>query len=174
MRSVALFGAIASLGFVLAGCDGKTSAVAGRDGATTASYASVGAGAQVPARDPRDLPTPTFQGKPLWAANRSHTAEENAAYQFTKNGADFNAKSESDYVGKAHAFIDKPPRDVETVDRANGDRLLYDPKGNVFVVEARNGAPRTMFKPHGGAAYWSEQKDREAKNANAGGGSGQG
>ena len=32
MKSVALFGAIASLAFVLSGCDGKSSAVAGRGG----------------------------------------------------------------------------------------------------------------------------------------------
>jgi pyocin large subunit-like protein len=104
----------------------------------------------------------------MWAANRTHTAEENAQYQFGKNGADFGAHSETDYVTKVHAFIDKPPRDLQTLDRANGDRLEYDAKGNTFLVLARNGAPRTMFKPRDGAAYWTQQKDREAKRGKAG------
>jgi pyocin large subunit-like protein len=59
--------------------------------------------------------------------------------------------------------VDKPPRDAEVIDRSNGDKLIYDPKANVFAVVARNGAPRTMFKPRDGATYWAQQKDREAK-----------
>jgi pyocin large subunit-like protein len=117
---------------------------------------------------------PQIDGKPLWAANRKHTAEENAEYQFSKHGDDFAAKSETEFVTKVHAFIEKPPRDVEVIDRANGDKLLYDPGGNIFAVVARNGAPRTMFKPREGASYWSQQKDREAsrgKGKSDGGGS---
>jgi len=160
----------------LAGCDGKSSAVASRDTRPFAPRSSLVAD-QDQARDPRDLPVPQVDGKPLWAANRKHTAEENAEYQFTKNGGDFGAANEAAYVTKAHDFIDKPPKGVETLERSNGDKLIYDPKGNVFVVVARNGAPRTMFKPRGGSTYWTQQKDREDKRANGGqdsGGSGQG
>jgi pyocin large subunit-like protein len=171
MKSLASFGVIASLAVALAACDGKPSAVAGRDPGQ-ASYAASTRGGASPARDPRDLPTPTFQGKPLWAPNRNHTAEENAEYQFSRNGADFGAKSETDYVTKVHAFIAKPPHDIETLDRPNGDKLMYDPNGNVFAVVARNGAPRTMFKPRGGAAYWTAQKDQEAKRPATGSGGG--
>ena len=32
---------------------------------------------------------------------------------------------------------------------------------------SREGAPRTMFKPDEGAAYWTEQKTREARRATA-------
>ncbi len=42
--------------------------------------------------------------------------------------------------------------------RANGDTLYYDPKSNVFAVVDKQGAPRTMFKPREGMAYWTEQK----------------
>lgn len=157
-------GFTAGLALALCGCGGKPSAVSASGG--SGSLAS--AGGQPPAQDPRDLPVPKIDGKPMWAANRKHTAEENAQYQYDRNGADFGARSESDYVTKAHAFLEKPPRDAQSIDRPNGDRLIYDPGGNVFVVVARNGAPRTMFKPRDGASYWDQQKSREAKRVAGG------
>ena len=165
------------MALAVAGCDGKSSAVASRGETASAPFASQDGAGRSAARDPRDLPVPKIDGKPLWAANRKHTAEENAEYQFSKNGGDFSASTETDYVTKAHAFIEKPPRDVETINRANGDKLMYDAGGNTFAVVARTGAPRTMFKPRGGASYWAQQKDRE-KNPdrsaqNGGGGSDQ-
>jgi len=173
MKLIGLFGAHACAALALCACQGKTSAVASGAaaknafGASNASDTSYG-GDQARAGDPRDLPVPQIDGKPMWAANRKHTAEENAEYQFGKNGGDFGAKSETDYVSKAHAFIEKPPHDLETLARANGDKLEYDAKGNTFLVVARNGAPRTMFKPRDGAAYWAQQKDREAKRTKTG------
>jgi hypothetical protein len=163
MRVVMLFGTGAALALGLAACDGKPSAVASRDQSpfTAAPGPSSAAGAV----DPRDAPVPQIGGKPMWAANRKHTAEENAQYQFAKNGGDFAAKSETDYVTKAHAFIERPPHDVQTLDRSNGDRLIYDPSANIFAVVSRDGAPRTMFKPRGGATYWAQQKDREDKRS---------
>jgi len=44
------------------------------------------------------------------------------------------------------------------VTRPNGDTLLYQASTNTFAVVARNGSPRTMFKPADGPAYWAEQK----------------
>ena len=106
-------------------------------------------------------------GKPYWAANRTRSAEENAQRSFERNGATFGAKSTDDYVAKVHAFVSDPPKGAQTLKRANGDLLIYDPKGNVFAVVSRDGAPRTMFKPDEGASYWDEQKDRENKRASA-------
>jgi pyocin large subunit-like protein len=165
MKATRFCGAIALSALALSACNGKPSAVA--TGGTEAGAFSQGVAATSAqggrAVDPRDAPVPLIGGKPLWAANRKHTAEENAQYQFAKNGGDFDAKSESQYVTVAHAFVDKPPRDAEVIDRSNGDRLIYDPKANVFAVVAKNGAPRTLFKPRDGATYWAQQKDREAK-----------
>ena len=48
-------------------------------------------------------------GKPMWAANKRHSADDNAQFQFGKNGADFGATSEDDYITTAHAFVDSPP-----------------------------------------------------------------
>lgn len=166
MRISILLGAGCALALALAACDGKPSAVATRDQGSGGAMGAHGyGGSGGGSRDPRDAPVAQINGKPMWAANRKHTAEENAEYQFTKNGGDFGAKSETDYVSKAHDFVDHPPHSAETIDRSNGDRLIYDPGGNVFAVVSRAGAPRTMFKPRGGANYWTQQKDREAKRA---------
>jgi pyocin large subunit-like protein len=168
MKALRLSSVLVVTALALSACNGKPSAVgaANAQGAAAApAYASSG---QARSPDPRDAPVPQIGGKPMWAANRTHTAEENALYQFTKNGGDFAAKSEAEYVSDVHRFVDHPPRGIETIDRPNGDTLLYDPKGNVFAVVARNGAPRTMFKPKSGEAYWTGQKTRQSQQATGG------
>ena len=127
----------------------------GRDASTTVSA------------DRRDENVPTVDGKPMWSSSRKGTAQENAAKSFERNGEAFGADNLDAFVKKAHAFVDHPPAGTQTLKRSNGDTLLYDPKGNVFAVANREGAPRTMFKPDEGQAYWDEQKAREAKRQTA-------
>jgi pyocin large subunit-like protein len=173
MRVVILIGASA-LALSLGACDAGPSVskappappasitAAGQTGQTASS-----GGAQTAAVDPRDVPAPVAtDGKPIWAANRKHTAQENADYQFGKNGKDFGAMSEADYGAKVHAFVDTPPTGVQKVERSNGDALLYDAKSNTFAVVVKTGAPRTMFKPRDGAAYWRQQVAREQSQSN--------
>ena len=152
---------------VLAGCDNGPTAVAGKQAA-----GSQMASAQAPDRDAlaidhRKDPVKLVAGKPVWAASRRYSAEESAQHAFDRNGEAFGAKSLDDYVEKAHAFVERPPKGVETLARANGDTLFYDAKANVFAVADKAGAPRSMFKPDDGAAYWQEQKGREAKRKTA-------
>lgn len=168
MRTVLFCGAFMALGLGLAGCGGRSSAVQSQSASGAA-----GTSVSQTSYERASAPVPEVNGKPMWAANRRHTAGENAQYQFTKNGSDFGASSESDYVTKVHAFVDAPPSDAQTIDRANGDRLIYAPKSNTFAVVSRDGAPRTMFKPRAGAAYWTEQKQREAAKAAGDSGAGQ-
>jgi hypothetical protein len=151
--------AVGALAFTLAACDAGPSA--GSRASAAPPPAQVPA-TQTAAADPRDAPVPLLNGKPMWAPNRKHTAQENADYQFNKNGKDFGAVTEADYVAKAHAFVDAPPAGVKRIDRPNGDAVLYDAKSNTFAVVTKTGAPRTMFKPKTGAAYWREQAAREA------------
>lgn len=160
----------------LAACDSGASAVkapkAGERASaeTTAPSASGGGsfeGEGSRRADPRDAPVKLIAGKPYWAANRTRTAEENAQRSFERNGETFGAKSADDYVAKVHAFVSDPPKGAETLKRSNGDLLIYDPKGNVFAVVSREGAPRTMFKPDEGADYWAVQKSREERRSSA-------
>jgi pyocin large subunit-like protein len=182
----ALMGSAAVLALALSGCDGGSASAPARDHAAsgggrsqaTASYSGGYSSGQsdsgLPTVDPRKEPVKLVQGKPMWAANRRHTADENAQYHFERDGADFGASNVDDYVAKAHAFVDKPPKDVVTLVRSNGDKLMYDAKGNIFAVVSREGAPRTMFKPRDGAAYWDQQKQRESDRANGSDSSGRG
>ena len=156
---------------LVAACDNGPSAVASQAAGTQMAYAEAGAprGAadRSGAADHRRDPAPRLDGKPLWAASRRYSAQESAQHAFDRNGEAFGAKSLEDYVRKARAFVDHPPKGVETLTRANGDTLFYDAKANVFAVADKSGAPRTMFKPDDGAAYWQEQKDREQKRQSA-------
>jgi len=158
----------AALALMLAAFSGPPPANAGKAPTTGAQrFAAVPApstppGATAPIDPPAQLAP---DGKPIWAPNRKHTAEENADYQFDKNGGDFGAHTEADFVRAVHAFIDAPPADVEQMQRSNGDRLLYDPKTNTFAVVTSTGAPRTMFKPRDGAAYWQQQVQRENEHS---------
>lgn len=159
---------------LLAGCDNGPSAVegaavagkqaAGSQMASAATPVEPGEGAKV---DHRKDPVKLVDGKPVWAASRRYSAEESARHAYDRNGEAFGAGSLDDYVRKAHAFVEHPPKGVDTLVRANGDTLFYDARANVFAVADKAGAPRTMFKPDDGAAYWQEQKDRETRRQTA-------
>ena len=122
------------------------------------------AGAVLPVAAHRAQISETRYGDwPLWSKNRKYSADENAHYHFQKHGPEFSAKSYPDYMAMVHGFIHNPPAGTQTLKRSNGDTLFYDPKGNVFAVMTRAGAPRTMFRPDNGAAYWQQQKIIESQ-----------
>jgi hypothetical protein len=127
---------------------------ADRGGGARRSYSGADDGARPP--------IPMFHGEPVWSQNRYHTAQENAEYHFHRDGGALGAHTLDDFLTKVHHFGDHPPPGTLTLTRDNGDRLLYDPKANLFGVFTRDGAPRTILKPTDGMAYWNEQKAREA------------
>jgi pyocin large subunit-like protein len=149
----------------LAACDNGPSAVAPKQAAGTQLAESAAPGPSVSDETPTDRrqdPVKLVDGKPMWSASRRYSAQENAERAFERNGEAFGAQDLDAFVRKAHAFVGHPPKGVLTLTRANGDRLFYDPKSNVFAVASKAGAPRTMFKPDEGLAYWEQQKSREA------------
>lgn len=158
----------AGLGLALvAACDAGPSAIPARDHSKASAPVlpappAPPAAAEAPAETLKAAPARRVDGKPIWSSNRSRTAEENARSHFERNGAAFGARTLDEFVAKAHAFTSKPPPGTLRLSRPNGDRLLYDPKANVFAVVTREGAPRTMFKPDDGMAYWERQKRIEA------------
>ncbi|MDP3855945.1 hypothetical protein [Phenylobacterium sp.] len=153
---------------LLAACE-RPSAVAKKDDVSPAATASrdEGSDTRTAQAERRDEPVREIDGKPIWSASRRGSAEENAQRSFERNGEAFGARNLDDFVRKAHAFVEDPPAGTERLTRTNGDVMLYDPKGNVFAVVTKAGAPRTMFKPDEGAAYWDEQKSREGKRRTA-------
>jgi pyocin large subunit-like protein len=142
--------AMVGLAMSVAACDGGASAVKAPKAGDVASAAQPASDRDAPSfngdgassrPDPRDAPVRKVAGKPMWAANRTRTAEENAQRGFERYGAEFAAADVDDYVRKAHAFVGHPPAGVQTLTRANGDTLIYDPKDNVFAVVTKAGAP---------------------------------
>lgn len=151
---------------LVAACDGGASAVPVHKASMTSATSVIAPDAMT-----RDRPETAAtrvsssgqRGGPLrWSSNRRFTSEQNAERAFRRNGAAFGTTTVQAFVAKAHAFVTRPPRGAQIITRANGDRLIYDPASNVFAVATREGAPRTMFKPDEGAAYWEKVKAREA------------
>ena len=158
---------------LLGACDNGPSAVSKQAAGTQMATASApersdSAASDAPKVDHRkDTVAVTDDGKPMWAPSRRSSAEEGAQHAFERNGEAFGARSLDQFVKKAHAFVGHPPKGTETLTRQNGDTLYYNAKDNIFAVANKEGAPRTMFKPDDGMAYWEKQKDREDKRQTA-------
>lgn len=160
---------------LLSACDNGPSAVskqaAGTQMASVGSETGAAAGRTLAAAadggvDHRnDAVATADDGKPVWAPSRRNSAEDGAKRAFERNGESFDARSLDQFIGKAHAFVGHPPKGTLTLTRSNGDTLFYDPKANIFAVANKDGAPRTMFKPDDGMAYWQKQKDRDSETA---------
>lgn len=166
MRHLLTASAVLAAVFALAACDGgpaskpsRDQADAGTPAAPTDRASADSDRSEAPKVDPRTQPPPMLDGKPMWAANRRLTAEEAAEKQFARNGADFGAKTVEDYARKAQAFVSKPPKGTEVVERQRG-KIMYNASSNTFAAATKDGVPRTMFKPEEGAAYWEEAKAR--------------
>jgi len=136
-------------------CDNGPSAVETRDRAAPAEVATASSPASGAAPD-----QPVVVQKAALTANRRETVDAKITRLYETNGSDFAARSPEDYLAKVTAFTGNPPDGVETVKRPNGDTLYYQASTNTFAVVARDGTPRTMFKPNDGPTYWAEQKER--------------
>lgn len=134
--------------------EAEVQSISGAEGAATAADGGSDASAGAPEAE---------RGRPVWSEARNRTPEEGAQRSFERNGEDFGAASVDAYIQQAHAFIADPPAGTETVQRRNGDTLYYHAATNTFAVATRDGAPRTMFRPDEGAAYWAEQQASAAR-----------
>ncbi len=98
------------------------------------------------------------RGAPLWSQTATLTPRENAEAHWEKHRREFpEYQSAQEYIEGAHLFLRGPPESTLRKTRSNGDRLFYDPQTNTFAVQARNGAPRTFFRPSSGIRYWNRQ-----------------
>lgn len=159
MRRIIMLSA-AGAALAVAACDNGPAAVQTRDRAAESSVETARLVAATATRTESGTEAGPPAEKPPVTANRRETADAKAQRLYQRNGAAFGARSAEDYLAKVQAFTSRPPRDAETVKRANGDTLIYQASTNTFAVVARDGTPRTMFKPDDGPAYWAEQKDR--------------
>ena len=144
----------AAAGLVLASCDSGGSAVETRDRtASSEAPPPTSTSSMTPEAAPGEVQLAV-------TADRRESVDDKTRRLYERNGAAFGARSADDYLTKVRAFVENPPRDVETVKRPNGDTLFYQAATNTFAVTDRNGVARTMFKPDDGPAYWAQQKER--------------
>lgn len=159
MRVWAITGVALAVLAGLGGCGEGGSAVETRDrtGGGSAGGSSV---ALMAATQPAGTaPAPGAAREPaVLTASRSETVDDKILRLYARNGEDFGANSAEDFLAKVTAFTSRPPQGTETTTRPNGDTLMYQAATNTFAVVARDGTPRTMFKPDDGAVYWAEQK----------------
>jgi len=139
---------------LLAACDNGPSAVETRDRTADAATADAPASDVPSSNAVADAPAE----KAVLTANRRETVSAKVARLYERNGAAFGARSAEDYLAKIQAFTDRPPSGTDMIKRPNGDTLYYQASTNTFAVVARDGTPRTMFKPDDGPTYWQEQK----------------
>jgi len=123
----------------------------------------------LPTGERAEITETTYGDWPLWSKTRKFSPAENSHNAFDKHGQEVGAKSYEDYMAMVHHFVHAPPRGTETLTRRNGDVLMFDAKSDVFAVITKTGAPRTLFRPFDGAAYWQKQ---QATEASRGGGEG--
>lgn len=175
--SPALFAAVwAAFGVAgLAGCGGQDLAQPARDHSAAEELAEAPVEDAAPARErqaarpPRTSDAASIRkigGKPMWADNQRYSAQENADYQFRQHGQELDVADLDGFLVKVHGFVNDPPKGAKTIRRANGDALIWDARSGLFGVVREDGAPRTVFKPDDGDAYWAQQVRENA----AGGG----
>jgi len=162
IRGVALALTLGGLG-LLWGCDQGSAPARDHSGSAGAPRSSdrvagdrSGGDRSAPVR-PR-TPTPMVDGKPVWADNNKHSAQENLEYQFSNWGSTIEAKDAPDYGKKARAFVASPPAGAEKITRRNGDVLIFDHKTGTFAIARRDGAPRLFRRPPDADAVWAKAK----------------
>jgi pyocin large subunit-like protein len=156
LRSGAIGSVMVAALVALSACGDGASAVETRDRTPSTAKSTLSADS----RETRaqDAQADQSDERTSLTANRRETVDSKIQRLYERNGADFGATSPEDFLARITEFTSHPPPGVETVSRPNGDTLLYQASTNTFAVIARNGSPRTMFKPDEGPAYWAEQK----------------
>lgn len=135
-----------------------------RDLAVAAAYPPLPTGAR------QEITETKYGDWPLWSKTRKLSPAENSHSAFDKHGQEVGAKSYEDYMAMVHTFVHAPPKGTQSLTRSNGDVLMFDARSDVFAVVTKTGAPRTLFRPFDGEAYW--QKQQIIETARAAGGSG--
>jgi len=82
-----------------------------------------------------------------WTSTRRANSRGNAERHFNDHGADFAARSVSEYVRAAVNFTTNPPVGTLMRTRADGDKLFFHQNSNTFAVVNPNGQIRTFYKP---------------------------
>lgn len=75
---------------------------------------------------------------------------------FQKHGAEFNYKTEEEYLAGANRVITSPEA-LHKKEKEDGDDVYYIESSNELVIVSTDGYIRTYFKPEDGLAYFNRQ-----------------
>ncbi len=83
-----------------------------------------------------------------WTKGPTSSTEENFLMHWNKHSSEFpELSSANDYYRLATELADAERTDTLAKIGRNGDRLLYQPRTNTFVVTTKSGEIKTMFRP---------------------------
>jgi len=83
-----------------------------------------------------------------WTKGPTSSTEENFLMHWNKHPSEFpELSSANDYYRLATELADAERTDTLAKIGRNGDRLLYQPRTNTFVVTTKSGEIKTMFRP---------------------------
>jgi RHS repeat-associated protein len=84
----------------------------------------------------------------IWNPTKSKSSVQNAYDHWTKHRSDYpHLQNALQFVHFAKNFIKSPPVGSLIKIRANGEKVVYDPKTELFAVGRPNGDPKTVFIP---------------------------
>ena len=96
----------------------------------------------------------------IWAATNRRSGVQNALEHFRKHKSEFpEIQNATQYVEKAHEFLNNPPSGCRIKIRLNGEVVIYDPATNTFGIRRPDGTPKTMFKPAPAAHGYPTNQD---------------
>jgi filamentous hemagglutinin len=84
----------------------------------------------------------------IWTTTKRQPGVQNAFEHFRKHRSEFpEIQNATQYVKKAHEFLNNPPSGALIKIRSNGEVVIYDPTTNTFGIRLPDGTPKTMFRP---------------------------
>ena len=105
--------------------------------------------------------TPSFPPPVAFATGPGFESHAKLTEHFHKHGAEFGAKSETEYLHMAQILRDTPliPRIREAV-RSDGVITRFDLQLGSFLAFNRDRTIRTFFKPNDGERYFERQLNK--------------
>jgi pyocin large subunit-like protein len=98
---------------------------------------------------------------PAVSSSRGFGSPSKLTEHYQKHGAEFDARSQDDYLRMAQALRDKPtPGDVLELKRDDGVICRFDRGSGAFIAFNADGTIRTFFKPNDGENYYRRQAKR--------------
>jgi pyocin large subunit-like protein len=137
------------IGYMSGNDSGASQDTAAESARETAAESARETAAQPESKVLQEEPEPNRDENYHWG--NPHTLQDH----FDRHGADFGAKSPSEYAKMAHDFYNARDAYLVKTDE-QGVKRIFDPETNMFGSYNRNGSTKTFYKASG-QAYFDRQ-----------------